>query len=909
MRNLLRRFRYLLHQRQTHTDLNEELEFHREMAEQELRATGLPARDIPLRAHQRLGNRSLSHDQVRDVWVPPPLQGIGQDFRLAVRTLIRTPLLSAVCLLSLTLGIGANTALFSVMNGLLLRELPVEHPGDLVSLVDETNAANPFWDYRIWREIDRRTPLFDSTLAWADARFNMAKGGETAYVSGLRVSGSFFRTLGVSALLGRTLSAADDTPGGGPDGPVAVISYQFWQRHFGGAPAVVGATLPVDRMPFTVVGVMPREFFGIDIGRSFDVAVPIQVQAASAADGAAAALPLVRIIGRLRPDSTIAATTTALRAVQPQIREATLPQGWPPAFLERYLRGAFTLIPAADASRLRRQFSRPLAAIMVVVSLVLLVACANLANLAGARAAARRRELGLRLALGASRARLLRQLMAESAVLAGCGAALGLLSATWTAGLLVRQLSTTVGTSGPHASTGSVVVDVSTDVRVLAFTVAVAVVTVVLVGVLPALRASRVAPLDALMERPGGVGRLRRVAVADVFLAIQVAVSVIVIVAAGLFGRTLASLQSRPLGVNHHGILVATVDAERTAVPPERRQRLYADILDTVRERSGVTHAAFSSVPPVVNGPTPGNPIQAISGEPPLPPRGASVGLNLISPDWFDTMGIPIVSGRDVRSDDRANTVPVVIVNQMFARRFVHGGSPVGRTVTLFLPGPPSPPVEIVGVVADTVYGGMRDQIEPTIFLPVAQLGPIWWRFLSPMTLSVRSVTSRPELLTKSVGTAIGAVDPDISVTFHTMTDYVDDALVQERLTAWLSGAFALLAVLLAAVGLYGVAAYSVVGRRTEIGIRIALGAAPADIVRLVLVRVFRPVAAGLVGGIALSLWLSQLIESLLFELRPRDPATLIMAVGALAGVALVASWLPARRVARIDPATVVRCS
>ena len=572
------------------------------------------------------------------------------------------------------------------------------------------------------------------------------------------------------------------------------------------------------------------------------------------------------------------------------------------------MKGPFTLTPAATgASLLRRRFSRPLLAIMVIVALVLLVASANLANLALARAAARRRELGVRLALGASRLRLVRQLLAESLVLAGTGAAFGLLLASWTARLLLQQLSTTVPYTGSGATTGRVFVNVSIDVRVLAFTMALTVITVVVFGVVPALRASRVAPLDALVESRTSAWRAAGTAPADVFIAAQVAVSLIVVVAAGLFTRTLTALETRHLGFDPDRILVATVDAQRVAVDPFLRQALYANVVEAVRQLPGVSDAALSSVPPVLSGPVPGQPIQAISGERPLPARGASSAINLISPGWFQTMGIPLVAGRDVNRDDRLDTPPVVVVNQMFVRTLLHGGNPVGRTLTLFLPGAPPPPMEIVGVVPDTVYGGLRAEIEPTIFLPIAQCGPVWSRFLGSVNLSVRSSRGRPELLATSVGAAIGSVNRDLALTFHPLTDYVNDSLVQERLIARLSGSFAALTLLLAALGLYGVVSYAVAGRRTEIGIRIALGAARESIVRLALGRVFLPLAAGVIIGAAVSLWASSFVASLLYDVQPRDPATFGGAVALLAGVALVASWLPARRAARIDPMKVLR--
>src|SRR5579864_2835628 len=901
MRQLLRRLIYLLRQGRARVDLDEELAFHQEMRRRALEAQGAEPTEASAAARHVLGNLALVHDQVRDVWVPNRLDGLGHDFRLALRTLASTPVVSAVALLSLTLGIGANTAIFSLINGLLLRTLPVREPGQLVLLTDDTPGANPYWSYPVWREIEAYSSFFDGALAWADERVNLTSGGETRYVDGLWVSGSYFRVLGVPALLGRTLSETDGARGCGRDGPVAVISYDFWQQYFSGAPDVIGRTLALDGAPFTVVGIMPRGFFGTEVGHSFEVAAPIQDPRDPGAG------PRVNIMARLRPGQPLDSATAALRSVQPQIRAATLPSGLPKAFLDQYLKAAFTLAPASTGlSRLRRRFSRPLVAIMAVVALVLLVACTNLANLALTRAAVRRRELGVRLILGASRWRLVRQLLAESVVLTGAGAAGGLVVASWSARLLVRQLFTSVGYSGPQTMTGDVFLNLSMDGRVLSFTVMLTVVTVLLFGLLPALRASRLTPLDAMIDRGSGARRSRGTGPADLLIVAQVAISLVVVVAAGLFGRTLATLETRPLGFDRQEILIATIDSQHTAVAPGRRESLYAEVLDAVRRVPGVTDAALSSVPLVNSGSTLGQPIQAISGEAPLPPRGAFSGLNLISPGWFRTMGIRLVAGRDVSLEDRLDTPPVVVVNQMFARTFVHGGTPIGRTLTLFLPGPPPPAVEIVGVVSDTVYGGLRDRIEPTIFLPIAQRDFVWWPFLTSVNLSLRSSLGRPELLTKSVAAAIGTVNGHLALTFHPLTDYVHDSLVQERLIALLSGSFAVVALLLAVLGLYGVTAYAVAGRRVEIGIRLALGAGPGRILRLVLARVFLLLAIGIASGAMVSLWASRFVAALLYDVQPRDPATFTGTAVGLAAVTLLAAWLPARRAARLDPMTVV---
>jgi putative ABC transport system permease protein len=904
MRSLFRRLWYLLRERRAQADLSEEMAFHREMKARELEEAGADSVEARREARRTLGNTTLAHDQVRDVWVPHALQGISQDFRLGLRTLASTPSVSAAAIFSLALGIGANTAIFSLIDSLLLRDLPVRDPGRLVMLSDGSDQHWDHWSYPVWREIHSRHQLFDGTLAWAGARFDLSSGGESKYINGIWVSGSYFDVLGVRPLLGRTISESDDAAGGGSNAPVAVISYAFWQHHFGGDPDVIGRGLTLNRVALTIVGVAPRGFFGTDVGHAFDVAVP----ASGPANG-----PTVSIMARLRTDQTIDAATAMLRAIQPEIREATLPAGWPPAFLAQYLKApftVFTLEPAAQGvSGLRERFVRPLLAILIIVALVLLVACANVANLSLARAMARRRELGMRLALGASTWRLMRQLIAESIVVASGGAAAGLAAAPWIADRLTKQLSTTIPVRAPNAMTGTVFLDTSIDGRVLLFAVALTFLTLVIFGTVPAWRASRVAPMDALVEhrQPRWGRSVWRTT--DVLIAVQVAVSMALIASASLLVRTLTALETRPLGFDRQGLLVATVETQHASVSPERRAALYNQALDAVRRLPDVADAALSFLPAVVEGSILAQPIQSVSGAPSLPARrGANAALNFISPGWFQTMKIPLIAGRDVGPQDRVDSPQVAVVNEAFARKFLRAANPVGHTVRFFQPGPPPAPVEIVGLVRDSVYGGLRSQIEATIYLPVAQRSGGWLPFLS-LDLSIRSRSQQVGALEKKVAQTIESVNPDVSVTVHPVSDYVSDSLVQERLVAMLAGGFAVLALALAAIGLYGVTAYAVARRRTEIGIRIALGASPANVVRTIVSRLATLICIGITAGVVTSLWSSRYLGSLLYGVRPGDPANLAGAITVLVLTATIAAWTPVRAALRTDPVSTVRCN
>ena len=812
------------------------------------------------------------------------------DLRDAFRSLVATPVVSAVAVFSLALGIGANTAIFSILDTLILRTLPVREPQTL-ALIDRGSWTNP-----IWEALRDRQQAFAGAMAWSTTRFNLAQGGQAEMVDGIWASGGYFDVLGTPAILGRTFAPEDDRRGGGPDGPVAVISYDFWQRRFGGSADVVGKPLTVERVTYTIIGVTPPGFFGTEVGRKFEVAIPIGTE------------PLVRgressldrrsnwwlsIMLRLAPEQDLAAANGALRGIQPQIREATIPQDWPEHYKKTYLTEAFTLVPAATGSSgLRRRYQQPLTAIMVVVGLVLLIACANIANLLLARANARRHELSVRVALGASRARIARQLLAESLLLSGAGALIGLQLAQWGSRLLVRQLSTT---------TNTVFLDLALDWRVLGFTALIAISTAILFGVAPALRASRVQPNEALKEQGRGVIG-ERFGLGNVLVVVQVALSVILVVAAGLFLRTFSSLANVNLGFEHTPVLVANVNAQRLQLDPEQRPDFFGRLRETAANVPGVAQAAVSAVTPV-SGSTWNNVIE-IPGAPASPERERMTNINLLSPSWFAAMGTLVIAGRDFTERDLAGSPPVAIVNEAFARKYFDGRNPIGRHV--IQPGSPTRPAidrEIVGYVEDAVYRALREPVPPTMYLPLAQQAEP----PSSMAISVRAAAGSPALLTKSLAAALTGVNKDVAITFRLLSEQVNASLIQERMVAMLSGFFGGLALLLAGLGLYGVTSYAVSRRRTEIGIRMALGAAPAGVVRLVLRRVAILAAVGIIVGSAISVWASRFVATLLYGLEPRDPVTLAIAVLVLACIAGVAGGLPAIRASKIDPAAVLR--
>jgi putative ABC transport system permease protein len=649
--------------------LDAELRDHLERLTADYVRAGMADHEAHRKARLEFGGLDQTKDACRDMRPFFIINGLGQDVRLAFRSLRATPVVTAVAILSLSFGIGANTAIFSLVNSLFLRTLPVSEPERLVTV----STANPGalgdrekWTFATWEQIQQRSHVVDGALAWSAPPFNLAQGGEVQPVDGLFASGDFFATLGVPALIGRTFTATDDVRTGGPDGLVAVLSYSFWQGHFGGAANALESTLVLNGVPFTIVGVTPPGFFGTEVGRAFDVAVPIATE------------PLIRrersslesrtsswlsVMLRLKRGQSLEAATAAMRGVQPQIREAAMPAEWAARLPARFLNEPFTLVPAfAGASDLRVQYQRPLLTMLIVVSLVLLIACANIANLLLARATARRHELSVRLALGAPRWRLARQLLIESLALSAAGAIGGLTFAAWGSRALVAQLSTSVD---------RVFLDLPLDWRVLAFTAVVTVATTVLFGTAPAFRATRVPPIDALKEQGRGGSTRERMTVANGLVVSQVALSVVLVVAAGLFVRTFERLAKLPLGFDADRILVVSVNSESAHVSPANRVPLYNRLVEAVAAVPGVAHVGGSLLTPVSGGIW-GDPVD-VSGAPNSGAERPSSAINAVTPGWFAAYGIPILRGRDIHDSDTKTLPPVVVINDAFARKFLPG--------------------------------------------------------------------------------------------------------------------------------------------------------------------------------------------------------------------------------------------
>ena len=870
-------------------DLDEELKSHLRMATQDRVERGEAPGEAAVAARREFGNVGLVREVTRDQWGWGWLERLARDLQYAFRGLLHNRVYALAAILTLALGIGANTAIFSLLDSLVLRVLPVRDPARLVLLsAGENGEQGDTWSHPVFEEIRRRARQAEF-CAWNSRRFDIARAGETEMVNGLLVTGRFFDVLGVHAALGRTLGEADDRRGGGPDGPVAVISHAFWQRHFGSAPDILGKPLTLNRIdtPFRIVGVTAPGFSGLQVGRSFDVALPLSsilVLSPGSQVLDSSSSSWLQLIARLERGRSAEAATAALRGVQTAIREATAPAGWNAEQVSRYLRWPFTLQPAATGvSPLRATYERPLVALMVIVALVLAVACANVANLQLARVAARRHELAVRRALGASRLSLARQLLAESLLLAVAGAALGLLLAIWGSDLLAAQLSTSVS---------KVFLDLGIDRRLLAFVTSVSAVTVVFFGTVPAFRAARAGVHDALQNGRGPLGSGRHT-VNHAFVVVQVGLSLVLVVAAGLFLRSFTALATRHTGLEVDRVLAVSVTARQGAVGGAIRPVSSRAIMDAVSALPGVERVSFCSMVPLAGGYA--TTAIEIPGGPTLPGEDRTVLVNAVGPGWFATIGIPIVSGRDFSPDDSDRTVPVVVVNQALARRFFGDGNALGRTIL----GRGSK-AEVVGVVEDALYNDLRAAARPTMY------------HANPPTTSgtnfvIRSARGAAAALAPGIVSAIANLDPALSLTARPVSDYANAAVAKERIVAMLSGFFGALALLLAAIGVFGVTTYGVHRRQAEIGLRIALGASSGGVMRLVLGRVTVLIALGIALGGAASFWASRLVGSLLFGIEPRDPATFVGAAIVLAFVGMVAGAIPAWRAARVDPTTVMR--
>ena len=829
------------------------------------------------------------------------MRAFVKDLRYGIRTLRQNPGFSLVAILSLALGIGANTAIFQLVDAVRLRTLPVANPQRL-ALIDFADTRSqrgghatpyPALTNPQWERLRDTQHVFSGMLAWWDNNFGLATGGESRLARGMFVSGDYFRVLGVPAVLGRVFTAADDRRGCGVPG--AVISYAFWQREFAGDPSAIGRKLTLNYQPVEVIGVTPPGFSGLEIGWAYDVAVPICAQEALWTEGAwldQGTVWWLTVMGRLKPGGSLAQATAGLQVLSPALFQSTLPGNYPKVSIADYLKLQLIATPAATGvSLVRRDYSDPLTLLLITAGLVLSIACANLANLMLARATAREHEIAVRLAIGASRGRLIRQLMAESLLLAALGGALGF----WLSGSFGNLLVSQYATQGDPLS-----LDLTPDRAVLGFALALSAATCLLFGLIPAWRSTRVGAADAMRGNGrGALGTRERFGLRQMLVVSQVAVSLVLLVGALLFSTSLRKLMSVDAGFQQNGILIANIDFRRLSIPSERRSSFKQNLLAELRTLPGVEAAGEIDILPLSGG--------SISNR--VWMDGADGGrkvesnFNWAGAGYLQTMGIPLLAGRDFDLHDSPSTPRVAVVNQTFARQLGLGDNPIGKRFRReAVPGNPEMVVEVVGLVRDTKYLSLREDFRPIAFLCIDQDTG-----LSPdAQFLIRAGAPLPET-TRALRAAIAGTSREITVEFRSFAATVTEGLMRERLMATLSTFFGVLAVLIAAIGLYGVMSYLVARRTNEIGVRIALGADRGQILRLVLRQSAMLLAGGLAAGTVLSLFATRAAGTLLFGLQPSDGTTLAVAILLLAAITTAASYFPARRAARLEPMAALR--
>ena len=877
-----------------------ELESYVQLEADDQIARGMPADEARRRALLRLGNPTLVREDIYRMNTIGWLESVWKDIRYGLRLLRLNPGFALVALLSLSLGIGANAAIFQLLDAVRLRTLPVPHPEELVDVRITPNKSGrtgqfasryPRLTRPLWDEIRRRQESFSEIFAWGASVFDLSTSGESRYVQGLWVSERYFAALGVTPLIGQ-LATVDDDERVCRSAPV-VLSYAFWQREFGGDERVVGRTLSLDGHPFAIAGVTPRPFFGTEVGRGFDVALPLCTRAQLRPQPANLDDRMVwwlASFARLKPGWTAERATASLVAISPSLFEATVSPTYTVLDATNYQAFKLEAQPVpTGVSSLRTNYATPLMLLLGIAGLVLFIACANLATLMLARATAREREIAVRLALGASRRRIVRQLLAESLLLGGLGAALGVGIAQLLSRLLIAFLSSD-GTAW--------MLDLAIDWRLVAFASGLAGLTVLLFGVTPALRATRTGPGPAMKAGGRGMTASReRFALRRTLVICQMAVSVVLLVGALLFVRTLANLASLNPGFRQHGILVANLDLRPANTPVDQQVALQRRMVDRLGGVPGVTSAASTSVVPISGSGW--NQSIFIDGT----RQDGYANASRVSPMYFRTMQMPIVLGREFDHRDTAASPTVAIVNESFVQKYLPGAPPIGRTFRIdAAPGAPDPAFEVVGVVRDTKYGDLRERVGPIMFFPDTQeTDP------TPYLSVMLATDGSPDALRQAVTRAAAEQVPGVLLSFQTFEEQIRDSLLRERLMATLSAGFAILAVLLAAVGLYGVMAYSVARRRNEIGIRVALGATRGRVLAMMVRETAWLIAAGAAAGLILAAIATRSATTLLFGLEPRDPATFSGAVIALALVAALATLIPARRATRLEPTTALR--
>ena len=912
MTSFLRKLKWIFQRSAKEAELEEELRFHLEEESSELQERGLAGDEARRAARRDLGNLALVQEDTRDAWTWTWWEQLAQDIRYALRTMAANPGFFALAILSLALGIGANTAIFSFMDSILMRSLPVPDPQSLVLLSWHTprpefhgsNRHNESYtdsnggyiggvfSYPAFELLQKNSAVFSSVFGYQGAgKLTLTFRGEADLASTEYVSGDYFRGLGTRPAAGRLIGPEDDQAGGPP---VAVISYALSERRFGGPANAPGQSILINNLPFTVVGVALPEFFGADPDMPPDLYVPMHTNLLLQSDFLFSAANMyidpaydwVVIMARLQPGVTPLQAQAAAegpfndwgRTAKPQVRPEDIP----------------TLVVrdgAGGLDSLRRQYSKPLYILLSLVGLILAIACANIANLLLARATARRREIAVRLSMGAGRLRVIRQLLTESVLLALFGGLLGVSFALWGIRFLTLLLAD---------GRGNFTLRADLNWHVLGLTAALSLLTGVLFGLAPALQATRVDVMPALKESRTGEVRWRglsRMSLSRSLMVTQIGITLLLLVAAGLFARTLSNLASIELGFNRDNVLTFQLNARQAGYKDAEIVALYRELQRQFSAIPGVRAVSLSNHVLIGTG-TSATDVGLAGGG-----KTNSRILN-IGTGFFNTMQIPILLGRDIEERDRRGTPMVAVVNEEFAKRSFGDRSPLGRHLNLSRMCPQCD-IEIVGIAANVLYGNLKGKMPPIVYLSFAQ--GAWRAPVGQIYYELRSA-GNPLTYVHAVRDIVRRADDRLPLSeVKTQRAWIDQSISQEITFARLCGAFAMLALAIACVGLYGTMSYNVARRTGEIGIRMALGAQRGRVVWMVLREVFVLAAAGVVISFPAALLASKVVESFLFGMKPNDPLALTGSVATLAAAAILAGYLPARRASRIDPMTALR--
>ena len=861
--------------------LDDEIQFHLEQQIAENIAGGMSPEEAHYAAQRAFGNPTFLKEKTRDTWGWRWLENFYEDLRYGLRMLRKNPGFTATAVLSLALGIGANTAIFSLMDALMLRWLPVRDPQNLVLLKMRSDPrGNPFesFSYPIVHALAEQRDIFEGAAGFSGWIFNAGSLGSIVAVQGAVVTGAYYETLGLNPAMGRLLTEEDDQLG---TPLVAVISYGYWERQFARDTGVVGQTFRLNGVPVEIVGVSPRGFEGSNVGSIADITMA--VAAVPRVDPSSASLVgagnfWLRVLARPKTGVPIAEAKARLASVWPAIAERTIPADWPADRRKALADATFEFAAGGTGyTYLREVFWKPLVVLMAVVTLVLLIACANVANLLLARATTRQREIAVRLAIGAGRGRILRQLLTESVLLSLIGAIFGIGLAWVSSRFLVAILS---------SGSMQVIFDLTPNWHVIGFTSTVAIATGILFGLAPALQATAAGPSPVLKENAGMSSSRSRLL--SSLVSTQVALSLLLVIGAGLFVRTLQNLKNLDPGFKREGVLLVNLEGRRIGVPK--------DLLDALQSVPGVISASVSTHTPL-NGSTWSEP--AVPKGQVIPEKDNAYFIGA-GPGFFETLRTPLLSGREFTERDSANDPAVAVINEAYARLYFPNQNPVGQQLSAFVRGERED-LEIVGLVSNSKLAGLRAAPPPTVYVSYFQLTGNF-----PTTLDIRASGPLPQVAA-AIQKELQPKLPDAPVEVRALSEQVNAAMVQERMMATLASGFGALALMLACLGLYGLLDYTVARRTKEMGIRMALGARPGRLIRMVVRGAVQLVVLGIALGLPAAWAASQWVKSMLFGLTPADPATIAGSALLLAIAALLAAYVPARRAANVDPMVALR--